>query len=236
MELKKNPEVDLEKKKGFFFQIGLVLALALILISFEWKVFDVKVSELGKLNVTQEEEELIPITRQELTPPPPPPPKPTQIEIVEDKEEIKEDVIINTESNEDQEVKIVELVTKEEVVEEVPIFTIVEEMPSLPGCEGSKNEQERQNCTQEKILIFLAKNIKFPALAKDAGISGVVYVNFEINQKGDVADVKLLKGIGGGCDEEAMRVVKTLPKFMPGKQRGKPVRVSYNLPIRFTLK
>lgn len=234
MELKKNPEADLEKKKGFFLQIGLVLVLALILISFEWKVYDVNVSELGTLKVEAEEEELIPITRQDLTPPPPPPPKPTQIEIVKDEEVIKEEVVINTESTEETEIKIVEQV--EEVVEEVQIFTIVEEMPSLPGCEASKGEQERQMCTQEKILQFLAKNTKFPPMAKDAGISGVVYVNFEINQKGDVTDVKLLRGIGGGCDEEALRVVKTLPKFQPGKQRGKPVRVSYNLPIRFTLK
>lgn len=221
MELKKNPEADLEKKKGFFFQIGLVLVLALILISFEWKVFDVRVSELGKLNVEQEEEELIPITRQELTPPPPPPPKPTQIEIVKDEEEIKEEVVINTESTEETEIKVVEQV--EEVVEEVQIFTIVEEMPGFPGGEA-------------ELFKYLGGNIKYPAMAKDAGISGIVYVTFVVMETGKISDVKVLRGIGGGCDEEAIRVVKSMPQWKAGKQRGKPVRVQFNLPIRFTLK
>lgn len=221
MELKKNPEADLEKKKGFFFQIGLVLVLALILISFEWKVYDVKVSELGKLKVEQEEEELIPITRQELTPPPPPPPKPTQIEIVKDEEVIKEEVVISTESTEETEVKIVEQV--EEVVEEPQIFTIVEEMPGFPGGEA-------------ELFKYLAGNIKYPAMAKDAGISGIVYVTFVVMETGKINDVKVLRGIGGGCDEEAIRVVKNMPSWKPGKQRGKPVRVQFNLPIRFTLK
>lgn len=221
MELKKNPEADLEKKRGFFFQIGLVLALAAILISFEWKVYDVSLSELGKLKVEQEEEELIPITRQELTPPPPPPPKPTQIEIVEDKEEIKEDVVINTESTEETVVKIVEQV--EEVVEEPQIFTIVEEMPEFPGGEA-------------ELFKYLSQNIKYPAMAKDAGISGIVYVTFVVMETGKINDVKVLRGIGGGCDEEAIRVVKSMPQWKSGKQRGKPVRVQFNLPIRFTLK
>lgn len=222
MELKKNPETDLEKKKGFFFQIGLVFVLALILISFEWKVYDVQVSELGKLQVEQEEEELIPITRQELTPPPPPPPKPTQIEIVEDKVEIKEEVVINTEATEETEIKVVEQV--EEVAPEEPqIFTIVEEMPGFPGGEA-------------ELFKFLGGNIKYPAMAKDAGISGIVYVTFVVMETGKISDVKVLRGIGGGCDEEAVRVVKSMPDWKAGKQRGKPVRVQFNLPIRFTLK
>ncbi|PCJ80138.1 MAG: hypothetical protein COA57_15125 [Flavobacteriales bacterium] len=137
------------------------------------------------------------------------------------------------EIDEDTEVEIQEI---EEVVDEPQIFTIVEQFPSLPGCENIRDEQKRKECTETEIMKFLGKNIKYPAMAKDAGISGIVYVNFEINQKGVVKDVKILRGIGGGCDEEAIRVVKKFPKFFPGKQRGKPVRVSYNLPIRFTLR
>lgn len=235
MELKKNPEADLEKKKGFFFQIGLVLVLALLLISFEWKVYDIKVSELGKLVVEQEEEELIPITRQELTPPPPPPPKPTQIEIVKDEEEIKEEVVINTESNEETEVKIVE--QAEEVAPDEPqIFTIVEDMPRYPGCESAGNYEQKMACADTEMRKYLSANTKFPRMAVDAGISGTVYVGFVVSENGQIADIKVLKGLGGGCDEEAIRVVKNMPTWIPGKQRNKPVKVQFTLPIKFILK
>lgn len=233
MELKKNPESDLERRRTFFFYIGLVTSLAIVLVAFEWKLYEVSVSELGKLKVDQEEEEMIPITRQDLTPPPPPAPKPTQIDIVKDEVEVKEDVQIQSETTEEM---VVEIKQQEEVVEDIPIFTVVEEMPSLPACDKISDFDKRHECTQGEIQKFIVQNTKYPQMAKEAGITGTVYVNFEINNKGDLTDVKLLKGIGGGCDEEAMRVVKLLPKFAPGKQRGRPVRVSYNVPIRFTLK
>jgi len=108
-------------------------------------------------------------------------------------------------------------------VVEVQIFTIVEEMPTFPGGEA-------------ELFKYLAKNIKYPQMASDAGISGVVYVTFVVGRDGKITDVKVLRGIGGGCDEEAVRVVKSMPPWKPGKQRGKPVTVQYNLPIRFTLR
>lgn len=109
------------------------------------------------------------------------------------------------------------------VEEEPQIFTIVEEMPSFPGGEA-------------ELFKYLGKAIKYPDIAKDAGISGVVYMTFVVDENGKVRDPKVLRGIGGGCDEEATRVVKSMPAWDPGKQRGKPVRVQYNLPIRFTLR
>ncbi len=110
------------------------------------------------------------------------------------------------------------------VVEEEPqIFTIVEEMPSFPGGEA-------------ELFKYLKKSTKIPQMAMDAGISGVVYVTFVVDENGKVRDPKVLRGIGGGCDEEALRVVKAMPPWEPGKQRGKPVRVQYNLPMRFTVK
>lgn len=110
------------------------------------------------------------------------------------------------------------------VVEEEPqIFTIVEEMPSFPGGEA-------------ELFKYLGKTVKYPPMAQDAGITGVVYMTFVVDENGKVKDPKVLRGIGGGCDEEAIRVVKAMPAWDPGKQRGKPVRVQYNLPIRFTLK
>ena len=221
MDLKKNPEVNVEKKKHLLFQVGLVTALAVILIAFEWKTFDRSVSSLGQLQVELEEEELIPITQQEPPPPPPPPPQNTIIEIVEDDVELEEELeIMETEIDEDTEIEIVEIA--EEVYEEPEIFTIVEQMPSFPGGEA-------------KLFQYLGENMKYPAMARDAGITGVVYVTFVVKEDGKIDGVRILRGVGGGCDEEAIRVVKSMPRWTPGKQRGKSVRVQYNLPIRFVL-
>ena len=224
METKKHPQADLEKRKGLLFQLGIVLALAVVLIAFEWAQFERTDSQLGKLNVELEEEEMIPITQQTPPPPPPPPPPPQTIvlEIVEDDEEIEEDIDLDTEADEDTEVEIVE-VEEEEVINEQEIFTIVEDMPSFPGGEA-------------KLMEYLGKNTKFPPLAKDAGIQGIVYVTFVIAKDGSIDNVKVLRGIGGGCDEEALRVIKNMPKWTPGKQRGRAVRVQYNIPIRFILR
>ncbi len=223
MQDKKNPDVDIEKKKPLLFHIGLVFSLAIVLIAFEWKTFERSTSSLGQLQVELEEEEMIPITKQEPPPPPPPPPpQTTLIEIVEDDEEIEEELeIMDTEIDEDTEIEIVEVV--EEVVEEPEIFTIVEEMPSFPGGE-------------EALFKYLGSNIKYPAMARDAGIQGIVYVTFVVKEDGKISDVRVLRGVGGGCDEEAIRVVEKMPAWKPGKQRGKSVRVQYNLPIRFTLR
>ena len=223
MKSKKNSEVDIERKKPLLFHIGLVVSLSVVLIAFEWKTFDRTQSTLGQLKVDLEEEEMIPITKQEPPPPPPPPPPQTTIiEIVEDDEEIEEELeIMDTEIDENTEIDIVEFV--EEVVEEPEIFTIVEEMPSFPGGEA-------------ELFKYLGSNIKYPAMARDAGIQGIVYVTFVVKEDGKISDVRVLRGVGGGCDEEAVRVVEKMPSWKPGKQRGKSVRVQYNLPIRFTLR
>ena len=146
----------------------------------------------------------------------------TVIEIVEDEKEIEEELVIeDMEVDEDTEIEFIEEAV-EEVVEE-QIFTIVEEMPSFPGGDAA-------------LMKYLGTSIKYPAIAKDAGIQGTVYVTFVVNEKGQVKDAKVLRSIGGGCDEEAIRVVQNMPTWKPGKQRGKPVKVQYNLPIRFTLR
>lgn len=222
MEVKKNPEVDVNRKSGMYFMIGAVVALSVLLLSFEWKVYEQRVAELGKLVIDAEEDELIPITQQELPPPPPPPPQTTIIEIVEDDEEIEEELEIeDTDSDEDEVVEIVEVEEEEEVAEE-EIFTIVETNPSFPGGEA-------------KMYAYLGKNMKYPPIARDNNIQGRVYVSFVVEKNGAITDVRVLRGIGGGCDEEAIRVVKSMPKWSAGKQRGKPVRVRFNLPIVFKL-
>lgn len=222
MELKKNPEVDVNKKSGMYFMIGAVVALSVLLLSFEWKVYEVELTQLGTLVLDTEEDELIPITQQELPPPPPPPPQTTIIEIVEDDEEIEEELEIeDTDADEDDVVEIVEIEEEEEAAEE-EIFTIVETQPSFPGGEA-------------KLYAYLGNNMKYPPIARDNNIQGRVYVSFVVEKNGSITDVKVLRGIGGGCDEEAIRVVKSMPGWSPGKQRGKSVRVRFNLPIVFKL-
>ncbi len=222
MELKKSPEADLEKKRIPLIITGLLFATAVVLVAFEWKTFETEIRNLGELDLDLIEEEIIPISQQQPPPPPPPPAPTTVIEIVEDEKEIEEELIIDDmEIDESTEIEFIETV-EEEVVEE-QIFTIVEDMPSFPGGEAA-------------LLKYLGNNIKYPALAKDAGIQGTVFVTFVVDEEGNVKDVRVLRSIGGGCDEEAIRVVESMPKWTPGKQRGKPVKVQYNLPIRFTLK
>lgn len=236
MELKKNPKSDLENKKGMFFSIGLTLVLAIVLIAFEWKTYDQTVSSLGQLRLDDIEEEIIPITQQEKPPPPPPPPPPPQeiLEIVEDDEEIEDEVEIQ-DAEADMETEIFE--QPEEVIEEPGIFAIVEDMPIFPGCEGKGNKAEIEQCTQNEIFSFISQNVKFPPMAKDAGIQGTVYVGFVVNTKGEVTKINVMRGVSGGksLDKAALDAVAKLPRFKPGKQRGKPVQVSYTVPVRFRL-
>jgi protein TonB len=222
MESKKNPEADLERRKSSLRWMGVMAAMAFVLVSFEWKWFDVQVEGLGDYKTDLLEEEVIPVSFQQPPPPPPPPQQQqTVLEIVEDDEEIEEELEMeDMEVDEDTEIEFIEEVEEEFVEEE--IFTIVQDMPSFPGGDAA-------------MLAYLGKNIKYPTLAKESGIQGTVYVTFVVEKDGSVSNVKVLRGIGGGCDEEAIRVVKSMPKWSPGKQRGKPVKVQYNLPCRFVL-
>lgn len=222
MEPKKSPEADLEKKKGLFLQIGLVVSLAVTLVAFEWKSYDKVEYDLGQLKVEDVPEEIIPITKQEEKPPPPPPPPAQIINVVKDDVKIENEAEIQ-ETEVTQETVVEVQPIKEEVVDEPEIFLIVEEMPSFPGGEG-------------QLVKYLSENIKYPAIARENNITGTVFVTFVVGPDGSVKDVKVLRGIGGGCDEEAKRVVMAMPKWKAGKQRGKSVSVQYNLPIRFTLK
>jgi protein TonB len=223
MEAKKSNKADLESKKVIFTQLGLIVALAVILLAFEWKSYDKSIEGFGERVVDNIEEDIIPITEQKVKPPPPPPPKKVvQLNIVEDDVEVEDDLLIDIEADEFTEIdEYIPIEVEEEVYEE-NIFTVVESMPVFKGGNAALNP-------------YLSANIKYPVMAKESGIQGKVYITFVVEKDGSITDVKLLRGIGGGCDEEAIRVVKNMPKWTPGKQRGKPVRVQYNLPVRFTL-
>ncbi|MCD6661418.1 MAG: energy transducer TonB [Lentimicrobium sp.] len=225
MEAKKTPKADLEKKRGLFVQIGLIVALAAMLVAFEWKTYDARQLDLGGRQAEAIEEEMIEITQQNKPPPPPaPPPTTTLINIVQDNVEIEDDFMIDAEANQLTEIPtyVPPAVTEEEEVAEAEIFTVVEDQPTFPGGDEAR-------------IRFLTNNIKYPQMARESSIQGTVYVTFVVERDGSVTDVRVLRGIGGGCDEEAIRVIKAMPKWVPGKQRGKPVRVQFNMPIKFTL-
>ena len=214
MEIKKSPKADLEGKKGVFFEIGLTLALAVLLFAFEWKSSTEQVTPFQTPAEEQIEDEIIPITQQMLKPPPPPPPAPKLtdlIDIVEDDTNIDDDLeILDAEFGE----------YGEENTGESEIFQVVEDMPSFPGGNVSK---------------WIAKNVKYPVLAMENGIQGKVFIQFVIERDGSITDVKVARGVDASLDKEAVRVVQSMPKWKPGKQRGKPVRVAYTLPINFQL-
>lgn len=223
MEEKKTLKANLENWKLTFFLIGLLLGLVIT-----WRVFEIRrydkivVADVGR-TVVMEEEEMVEITKQEQKPQPVEVPKQTtQIQVVEDNVEV-EDVEINAEVDQNEVIdEYVPVEVEEEEIKEAEIFTIVEEMPEFPG-------------GMSKLSEYLAKNIKYPQMARETGVKGRVFIGFVIEPDGSVSNIQVLRGIGGGCDEEAMRVVKSMPKWKPGKQRGKAVRVSYNLPVNFQL-
>lgn len=224
MEKRKTEKANLENKRSVFLEIGFVIALAVVFMGMEWKSYDKQEYSNLAREVDDTPEEMVPITEQKVKPPPPkPPPQVTIINVVEDDVEVEDDIEIDVDMDDDTEMEeYVPIVDEEEELEEETIFLVVEEMPSFPG-----GEQEMYR--------YIGKNIEYPRMAKESGISGRVFVTFVVEKNGAVTDVKILRGIGGGCDEEAIRVIKSMPKWKAGKQRGKPVRVQYRMPIKFTL-
>lgn len=227
MELKKNPKADLEKRRGLYLEIGLVVILAAVLMALEVKSYDKEEKEQFVREASEEQEEIIIQTQQDELPPPPPPEQPevtTEFEVVEDDKEITNELVVDAEVKE--ETKNIEItpvvVEEEEEEEEQQIFTVVENDPEFPG-------------GMEALYKYLAQNIKYPQLARDNNITGRVYVTFVVERDGSITGCRVLRDIGGGCGQEAIRVVKSMPKWTPGKQRGKAVRVQFNLPVNFNL-
>lgn len=220
---KKSVKADLESKKTLFIEIGMIIALAVVLFAFEWKSYEKIELSLSARAVDDTPEEMIEITQHEKPPPPPAPPQQTTIiEIVEDDMEIEDEIEIDVEADQETEVQEYIPVEEEEEEEEAQIFTVVESMPDFPGGDAAR-------------IKYLNENIKYPQMARESGIQGRVFVTFVVEKDGAVTDVRVLRGIGGGCDEEAIRVIKNMPKWDAGKQRGKPVRVQFNMPILFKL-
>lgn len=228
METKKSKKADLENKRGLFLSIGMFMALAIILYAFNYSSKVTKVESLGQVVATEVNEEMVPVTRQEEVKPPPPPPPPAVVEIlniVDDQTTINEELeIMDTEATKDTkvEVKVAQMVKEEEDKPEEEIFVVVEDMPQFPGGELALRK-------------YIATAIKYPTIAQENGIQGKVFVNFVVDRDGRVSNAKIARGIDPAIDKEALRVVMSLPKWKPGMQRGKPVRVSYTVPISFQL-
>jgi len=234
MEIKKNPKSNLENYTKLFIQLGLVLALFIVYVGIEHKTYDRVLSDLGPASLSGEDEEDMVITQrvEPVKPPPPPPPAPAPeiIKVVEDEEEIEETVIESTETDEEEAIEVIE--EEEEIFEDVP-FAIIEDVPVFPGCEGGSKE-EKKVCFSKKISRHV--NRKFnSSLASDLGLSSGkkrIFVMFKIDQTGRITEVRA-RAPHPRLQKEAVRVVKTLPKMIPGKQRGRPVSVRYSLPISF---
>lgn len=228
MEIKKNENVDLEKRKGTFFQLGLVIVLSLCLIAFEWTSGEKGDNEFDMGGDEILEEEMIPITemeeqQQEL---PPEIPKVHDIfEIVEDDVSIENEILFEDDDmNIDDEVQMYEFdIGEEEEDEEEEIFVVVEDMPSFRG--GDVN----------KFRDWVQKRVKYPQIAAENGIQGKVFIMFVVEPDGTVSNVSIMRGVDPALDNEAMRVVKASPKWVAGKQRGAPVRVRFSITVNFQL-
>ena len=228
MEVKKSPKADLEKGKTMGILMGMIVGLAVLFVGFEWSDREITiVQDQGVGDIIAEEE--VEITRPEDTPPPPPPPPAPAVAevltVVED--DVKLDDVEIVSSEDDAASAQVEAYTPPAVVEveeesSQQIFTVVETMPEFPGGQGA-------------LLQYLAKSIKYPVIAQENGIQGRVSCSFVVNKDGSIVDAEVIRGVDPSLDKEALRVINSMPKWSPGKQRGKPVRVKYTVPVTFRL-
>ena len=227
MEIKKSEKADLERGKGTSLLIGFVMALAVMFVSLEWTQREVEDnSELFMARDVSLNEEMVPITLPEKKTVPPPPAAVTKaevIEIVEDDADIEEDIMASTEDQSEWvDLDNYDIVEVEPEPEEEAPFMVVEDMPEFPGGTAA-------------LLEYLRKNIKYPAICRENNIQGRVIVSFVVEKDGSIASPEVVKSVNQSLDKEAVRVISTMPKWKPGSQRGKPVRVKYTVPVNFRL-
>jgi protein TonB len=234
---KKRPNADLEKKKSLFFEIGLAIALLLVLIAFKWRVPINETLEIINPQELTELEQIVPITRQEPERPKVKPPVKIRLQdiitIVDNDEEDNPDLeIVDNEITQDSEIEIrpTEVTYETEEVNEAAIFVVVEEMPIFrPDICKSMIEGNIE------LNRYIQKSIRYPVIAQENGIMGRVFVRFIVGKNGEVKNIEILRGIDPYLDKEAIRVIKNLPAFSPGRQRGVPVQVTYSTAINFVL-
>ena len=228
MTQKKSDRADLQNKRVLFTEIGCIVALALVYFGLEYSSAKTETALLEDVGIMAEMEEMIPITFD--TPPPPPempkiPVLSDQIDIVDDDIEIEE-IVINLEDDKNLGVEIIDYVPvdEEEVEEETLPFVMVEQKPKFNG--GDANEFSK----------WVNSRLQYPQICIENGRQGRVTLSFTIKADGSLSDVKVLRGVDPALDQEAVRVVKSSPKWTPGKQRDRAVAVSYTFPVIFQLR
>lgn len=241
----KYPEVDTFSLSGTFLNYGLLAAIILMILAFSWTQYE-KVIDVSHLLGTLDEEIEMETPRTAEPPPPPPPPPPPKIQEVPNDVSVEETVTFK-----DQSIQEETVVEAPPVVEKAPppppppppppkqeeeeIFKVVEDQPAFPGCENISDKAEKKKCADEKMLQFIYGNIKYPAIARENGVEGMVVIKFVVEKDGSITQAEVVRDIGAGCGQEALRVVGLMPKWEPGKQRGRAVRVQFNLPVKFKL-
>ena len=224
MHIKKSEKASLENDKLIYVLMGLVFVLSLVFVALEWTEREVTKYEVTDTEFLFEEEVEIQQTTQE-TPPPPPPPAVQEVEVlnvVEDNVET-ETIEVTTEETETEVVIAAPVEAPVEEEEEEVVFVVVESMPEFPG-------------GQQALFKYLSENVKYPVIAQENGIQGRVICQFVVNKDGSIVEVEVVRSGGDpSLDKEAIRVIKSMPKWKPGKQRGKAVRVKYTVPVNFKL-
>lgn len=229
MEVKKSLKASLENKRLLFTEIGFVVSLLLVYGAFGYTSKDSKTTSLADDQQAVEVEDMVPVT-QETPPPPPEAPKipvlSDQIDIVDDAIKVDDNMFVNLEENNTgvQIMNYVEDVKTEEVEEEAIPFALVEEKPKFNG--GDANEFSK----------WVNQNLVYPEIAKENGVQGRVTMQFTVNPDGSVSNVKVLRGVDSSLDQEAVRVISMSPKWLPGKQRDRAVKVTYTFPVIFQLR
>ena len=222
MQAKKNLLYNLESKRVQLFFLGLLCSCAVVLTAFEWRTFDREIIP-GELVFT----DYLPM---EPIPPVPPQkknelsaPKKQQIEKFILVDEMREQEELFFPEMETEQPEIIEIEDMAEHVPEPEIKNWAEVMPSFPGGD-------------QALYAFLRANLRYPPKARDAGIQGAVWIQFVVDKEGKISEIEILRGIGGGCDEESIRVLQAMPTWTPGRQAGRNVAVRYKMPLKYTLK
>ncbi|MBQ1895949.1 MAG: energy transducer TonB [Clostridia bacterium] len=228
METKKSVKADLEKDKKTSLMIGFVIALAVMFVSLEWTQREIEDnSDIYAVHDVSLVEEMAPITMPEKKTVPPPPAaikKAEIIEIIDDDADIIDDVMASDEDNSDWvDINTITVVEPEPEIEDDTEFLVVEDQPEFPGGTAA-------------LMEYLYKNIKYPAICRENNIQGRVVVTFVVNKDGKIVNPEVARGVNPSLDKEALRVISQMPDWKPGKQRGKPVKVRYSVPVNFRLK
>jgi periplasmic protein TonB len=244
----KYPDLDIFRISGSLRIYGIMVALIIMIFAFSWTNYDQKMDLSGLLGTLDEVIEMETPRTAEPPPPPPPPPPPAVQVVATDLPDIETKIFEDRSISEETAIEVPVIIKKEKEAPPPPpppppptedereIFKVVEDAPTFPGCEEIVEKPERQQCAETKLLEFIYSQITYPGIARENGIEGMVYVRFVVERNGSISNIEVVRDVGGGCGDEAARVVKLMPKWNPGKQRGMPVRVMFTLPVKFDLK